>query len=49
MDSIRYRRSDSSLVKIVVPVRRGNVDAATKVAIEFVQVMFPAISQQLPT
>ena len=49
MDSIRYHRSDSSLVKIVVPVRRGNVDEATKVAIEFVQVMFPAISQQLPT
>ena len=48
VDSIRYHRSDSSLVKIVVPVRNGDTDAATKVAIEFAQAMFPAISRQLP-
>jgi EpsI family protein len=29
-DSIRYHRSDTSLVKIVVPVRDGDADAATR-------------------
>ena len=48
-DSIRYHRSDSSLVKIVVPVRNNNADAATKAAVEFVQAVFPTISRQLPS
>lgn len=47
-DSIRYRRSDSSLVKIVVPVRNGDTDAATRAAVEFVQAVFPNLAQQLP-
>jgi EpsI family protein len=47
-DSIKYHRSDSALVKIVVPVRNGNAEAATREATEFVQSMFPALSQQLP-
>ena len=47
-DSIRYHRSDSALVKVVVPVRGGDVDSATKVATEFVQAVFPAVVQQLP-
>src|SRR5947207_1261153 len=49
MDSIRYHRSDSSLVKIVVPVRNDNVDAATKTAVEFAKSVFPALARQLPT
>ena len=48
-DSIKFHRSDSSLVKIVVPVRNGDADAATKTAIDFVKAVFPAISRQLPT
>lgn len=47
-DSIKYHRSDSSLVKIVVPVRNGDTDAATKEAVEFVQAMFPDLTRQLP-
>jgi EpsI family protein len=47
-DSIQYRRSDSSLVKIVVPVRNGDTDAATRDAVEFVQAMFPDLTKQLP-
>lgn len=47
-DSIRYHRSDSSLVKIVVPVRDGDTDAATKAAVEFVQAVFPDLAKQLP-
>jgi EpsI family protein len=47
-DSIRYRRSDSSLVRIVVPVRNGDIDAATRAAVEFVQAVFPDLTKQLP-
>jgi EpsI family protein len=47
-DSIRYRRSDSSLVKIVVPVRNDDTNAATRAAVEFVQAVFPDLAKQLP-
>jgi EpsI family protein len=47
-DSIRYHRSDSSLVKVVVPVRNNDADTATRTAVEFVQAIFPAVSIQLP-
>jgi EpsI family protein len=47
-DSIRYRRSDSSLVRIIVPVRNGDTDAATRAAVEFVQAVFPDLTKQLP-
>ena len=47
-DSIRYHRSDSSLVKILVPVRHGDTDQATRTALEFVQAVFPELAKQLP-
>jgi EpsI family protein len=47
-DSIRYHRSDSALVKVVVPVRENDADTATKTAIEFVQAIFAPVSRQLP-
>ncbi|MBS1858248.1 MAG: EpsI family protein [Acidobacteria bacterium] len=47
-DSIRYHRSDSSLVKIVVPVKDGDSETATKAAVEFVKTSFPTVSRQLP-
>ncbi len=49
VDSIRYRRSDTSLVKIVVPVRNNNVDAATAMGVQFVQALFPSLLKQLPS
>ena len=48
-DSIKYHRSDSALVKIVVPVLGADSDGATKTAVEFVKSVFPAIARQLPT
>jgi EpsI family protein len=48
-DSIRYHRSDTALVKIVVPVRDGDADAATKTGIEFVKAVFAPLGRQLPT
>ena len=47
-DSIRYHRSDTSLVKIVVPVRDGNAAAATNTALDFVKVIFSPLAQHLP-
>ncbi len=47
-DSIKYHRSDSALVKVVVPVKDGNSAAATRSAVEFVKAMFPTLEKQLP-
>jgi len=48
-DSIRYHRSDTSLVKVVVPVRNNDPDAATRTAIDFVKAVFSPLERQLPT
>jgi EpsI family protein len=48
-DSIRYHRSDTSLVKIVVPVRNGDANAATRTAVDFVKAVFSPLARQLPT
>jgi EpsI family protein len=47
-DSIKYHRSDSALVRIIVPVRHDDAEGATKTAIEFVKAIFPSLAQQLP-
>ena len=46
-DSIRYRRSDTSLVRVVVPVTRDE-NAARVLATKFVQDIFAALRGQLP-
>jgi EpsI family protein len=48
MDAIRYRRSDTSLVRVMVPVRDNDTDTATKTGVAFVQSLFPALLKQLP-
>lgn len=47
-DSIRYNRSDTSLVRIIVPVVNGDEDAATDAAINFAQASFPHLTGFLP-
>jgi EpsI family protein len=47
-DSIRYRHSDTAMVKIVVPVRDGDAKTATQTGIDFVKVMFTPLTRQLP-
>jgi EpsI family protein len=47
-DAIRYRRSDTSVVKVQVPVRGGADEAGIKVAVQFVQAAYPALARQLP-
>jgi EpsI family protein len=47
-DSIRYHRSDTALVKIVVPVSNDDVKQATNLGVGFVQAVFPQLAKQLP-
>lgn len=49
LDSIRYRRSDTALIRVVTPVVNGDEDAATKTAIRFVQSFFTPLREYLPT
>jgi EpsI family protein len=48
VDSIRTHRSDTALVKVMVPVENGNDERATKTGVEFVQAMFPVLQSYLP-
>jgi hypothetical protein len=48
-DAIRYRRSDTALVRILVPVRGETTrDMAERRAIDLAQTVFPDIVRQLP-
>ena len=49
VDSIRYRRSDTALVKIVVPVHDNDIAAATAMGVHFIQALFPSLLKQLPS
>lgn len=48
LDALRYRRSDTSLVRVVAPVEKGKEQAGELVAAEFVQEFFPHIRAALP-
>lgn len=47
-DSIRNHRSDTSLVRVVVPVMNGDRDKAVNTAVDFVKASFPVIDSWLP-
>jgi EpsI family protein len=47
-DSIRHHRSDTALVRIVVPILRNDTQTAEKIGTEFVQASFPTINSFLP-
>ena len=47
-DAIRYNRTDTSLVRVVVGVQDGNVQAATDTAVSFVKSFFEPLKQYLP-
>jgi EpsI family protein len=49
LDSIRYHRSDTALVRVVTAVVNGDEDAATKTAIRFVQSFFTPLREYLPS
>ena len=47
-DSIRYHRSDTALVRIVVPIDEEKTDAANSVAVAFANAVFPELVRLLP-
>lgn len=47
LDSIQYRRSDTSLVRVVVPAV-GNTDGADKIAVAFAEAIFTPLREYLP-
>jgi EpsI family protein len=48
VDSIRYHRSDTAIVRVIIPVAGGNVDAAVQTGYAFVRAIFPSLLHQLP-
>ncbi len=48
MDSIRYHRSDTALVRVTVAVTHNDQDAATREGVAFVQSVFPVLKSYLP-
>jgi len=47
-DAIRYRRSDTSIVRVIVPVRDNNLEKASQTGVSFIQTLFPSLLKQLP-
>jgi EpsI family protein len=47
-DALRYNRTDTALVKVVVPVIEGQPEKSEKAAIEFVQALFQPLRQHFP-
>ena len=47
-DSIRYRRSDTALVRVTVPVGPTGIDVAEQTGAAFIQAVFPALLHELP-
>lgn len=47
-DSIRYNRSDTSLVRVVVNVNDGDTQKATQTAVSFVKAFFQPLKEYLP-
>jgi EpsI family protein len=47
-DSIRYHRSDTSLVRVIVPMGRLAPGVADRLSVSFVQALLPALNQHLP-
>jgi len=47
-DAIRYNRSDTALVRVVVPVDNGREDVATATGVEFIQAFFATLRGFFP-
>ena len=45
LDSIRYHRSDTAIVRVVVPVKDHQANAATRTAERFIQALFQVLPQ----
>ncbi|MGD0014201.1 MAG: exosortase C-terminal domain/associated protein EpsI, partial [Bryobacteraceae bacterium] len=48
-DAIRYNRTDTALIRVVVPVTGNDVQRSTDTARDFVQAFFSALRDFLPS
>lgn len=48
-DAIRYNRTDTALIRVIVPIANRDVDAAQRTAVSFVEATFPTIRKFLPS
>ena len=48
VDGVRYRRSDTAMIRVIVPVGNGREDQAEQTAIRFVQAIFNPLRAYLP-
>jgi len=46
-DAIRHNRTDTALVRVVVPVRNQGEEAAARAGVDFVRKFFPALKKHL--
>jgi EpsI family protein len=49
LDAMRYHRSDTSIVRVVVPIIQNDMDGATRLGTAFIRALFPHVVKQLPT
>jgi EpsI family protein len=47
-DSIRLNRTDTALVRVVVPIVNRDEDAAVSTAVQFIKAFYPSLRQFLP-
>lgn len=48
-DAIRLNRTDTALVRVIVPIREKNEEEATQTGVEFVRAFFRTLQQYLPS
>jgi hypothetical protein len=48
VDAIRLNRTDTALVRVVVPMNGRDQDQATRIAVGFVQSFYGTLRQYLP-
>ena len=48
LDSLRYNRTDTALVRVVAPSLGGDDSAATQRAVQFAEAVFPQVEAHLP-
>jgi EpsI family protein len=48
-DAVRLNRSDAALVRVVTPITAQGEAAADRLAVEFVQTIFPQLERHLPS
>jgi EpsI family protein len=48
-DAVRFNRTDTALVRVVVAVNNGNTEGAVQTATSFVQAFFEPLKQYLPS